>query len=670
VNEACEQVRVNFRERWSPQQDSWFSYIQGRTIAGTDTSFIEERKGLKAIYDATELTKADKLNGIEWKGNVYLQSEARRRYYFNAEGSVGIGAFATPERTKGWNDWEAIEPGEQFWVFNLEKRKGKWTLEKPQFSSWDESVYNKVDIDATGKTPFDPIQAYSTRRLKSAEKAAAERKWSVARADAAAVVAVKPDDTRANELIATAELEILRDWRNVEQPLREVAIKSLVRRKDGNAVPIFLEALKEKYSGKTRERFSDPYTWFAWGLAQMGVKEAVPVIMEALGNTISGDGLGKGGAITDYLNALATLDGEKWKKFAFNNNGNNTIFKAYRDGIDDVKDSKGTRYAAWVEPEVRAPLDKILKRIGPASMLGGSKSGLALSRHEPTVRVRSADQVDMVLSIIDTTNADAPVGSFTFELKASDKEGIPYVATALKDAVLQGQPMIRPPTTAPVDGAPVASWIGLATQGRPPRVTFVVPGSPAERAGVRVGDGVVSVNSEEVGESGDVPRLIREAAQHGAADIEVARDGRRLRFSVTPTTPPEKDYKLELSRAILAGNKPLRGTAKEGGEEWPFEIRFANFDPNRGTFTGQIDWPTLRSLHEIEGELAGNSVIGFRETKALRRGEALLGSNYKVTLYGLNDLLGVWEKGGRNGPVAISIQAPPDGAEARPRRRK
>jgi hypothetical protein len=129
--EACSVVRENFFQHWSPVSGSWVSFVRGSRVTGATTMYLEERKGLKAIYDPLPLTTADRLNGIEWKGSVYLQSEARRQYYFEEEAANGIGLFHAPAKKRGWTDWESVEKEKNFWVYNVQKRDGQWKLEKP-----------------------------------------------------------------------------------------------------------------------------------------------------------------------------------------------------------------------------------------------------------------------------------------------------------------------------------------------------------------------------------------------------------------------------------------------------------------------------------------------------------------------------------------------------------
>ena len=82
---------------------------------------------------------------------------------------------------------------------------------------------------------------------------------------------------------------------------------------------------------------------------------------------------------------------------------------------------------------------------------------------------------------------------------------------------------------------PPHPWLGLYTQEQKGRlvVGFLVPGSPAERAGIRVGDLVLGVGDYRAGSLADLFRAVRRL---GAAGVEVplsvARAGNVVRITV------------------------------------------------------------------------------------------------------------------------------------------
>ena len=64
-------------------------------------------------------------------------------------------------------------------------------------------------------------------------------------------------------------------------------------------------------------------------------------------------------------------------------------------------------------------------------------------------------------------------------------------------------------------------------------VAEVTDGGPAEQAGIRVGDVIVSFNDEDVPEMRDLPRIVAETQVGKKVEVVVWRDGRKKEFDVT-----------------------------------------------------------------------------------------------------------------------------------------
>ena len=73
----------------------------------------------------------------------------------------------------------------------------------------------------------------------------------------------------------------------------------------------------------------------------------------------------------------------------------------------------------------------------------------------------------------------------------------------------------------------------------------VLPDTPAEEAGVEVGDLIVAVDGETVGRHGNLTRLLRERDGE-TFNIDVIRDGRPL--SLTVSLPDREDEEFEPDR--------------------------------------------------------------------------------------------------------------------------
>ncbi len=70
-------------------------------------------------------------------------------------------------------------------------------------------------------------------------------------------------------------------------------------------------------------------------------------------------------------------------------------------------------------------------------------------------------------------------------------------------------------------------------------IVQVVPGSPAERAGIRVGDTIVALDGAPVSGADDVHRYLARATAGTAIRVGVLRDGQRLDIPVTLAASPE-----------------------------------------------------------------------------------------------------------------------------------
>ena len=66
----------------------------------------------------------------------------------------------------------------------------------------------------------------------------------------------------------------------------------------------------------------------------------------------------------------------------------------------------------------------------------------------------------------------------------------------------------------------------------------VTPGGPAQRAGLRTGDVVVSVDGHAVSEPGDVTDALDGSEPGDSVEVEIERDGDRERLDITLGTRP------------------------------------------------------------------------------------------------------------------------------------
>ena len=92
--------------------------VKNRGIVASKTLF--EFRNSKLVVFPDLLTEADKLNGLEWRGQVHLEVKAVRRY--SPQNHFGI----APDKT--WANWVAPTTAGDFLVLNVSKTKGEWKV--------------------------------------------------------------------------------------------------------------------------------------------------------------------------------------------------------------------------------------------------------------------------------------------------------------------------------------------------------------------------------------------------------------------------------------------------------------------------------------------------------------------------------------------------------------
>jgi hypothetical protein len=103
------------------------------------------------------------------------------------------------------------------------------------------------------------------------------------------------------------------------------------------------------------------------------------------------------------------------------------------------------------------------------------------------------------------------------------------------------------------------------------------------------------------------------------------------------------------------------GTVLEGfvldknNKKHPMVVRIASMDKTTGSLAGDVSWPSLNSVHRIEGMLFGNTVA-FKEVSYIKRGSAHLNCEYAFIIDG-GFLDGRWLEPGRDrGIVQLTIK--------------
>jgi hypothetical protein len=94
----------------------------------------------------------------------------------------------------------------------------------------------------------------------------------------------------------------------------------------------------------------------------------------------------------------------------------------------------------------------------------------------------------------------------------------------------------------------------------------------------------------------------------------------------------------------------------DSGRTWPVQLSITSFAATTGQFGGEMTWPSLNSIHRLEGRIWGSTVT-FKETGYIKQGGAHLNCEYALILE-KNILKGRWvEAGGDRGTLRLQLRS-------------
>ena len=146
-------------------------------------------------------------------------------------------------------------------------------------------------------------------------------------------------------------------------------------------------------------------------------------------------------------------------------------------------------------------------------------------------------------------------------------------AVPVLSALLPGDASAQPAGARP--------WLGVAMDSEEPgqgvRVSHVVRGSPADKAGLREGDRILRVASASVARGQDVIRAVAAFAVGDSTDIAFVRAGKEQSSRVTFTALPSQDDMVRMD---------LVGTFAPGWKD--VESVSGSFPPSIGAMRGRV----------------------------------------------------------------------------------
>ena len=99
------------------------------------------------------------------------------------------------------------------------------------------------------------------------------------------------------------------------------------------------------------------------------------------------------------------------------------------------------------------------------------------------------------------------------------------------------KPTPPPPLVVAQDEGP--SWVGLRVDTRPVRITQVIKDAPADKAGLRIGDELLSVNGQAVPTGPAFVERVRGTKNGDTLAVEVMRGGGKITFQIKVAPRPE-----------------------------------------------------------------------------------------------------------------------------------
>ena len=227
------------------------------------------------------------------------------------------------------------------------------------------------------------------------------------------------------------------------------------------------------------------------------------------------------------------------------------------DSTSDVAvlkiDANGLTPAVVGDSDTLTVGDNVLAVGNPLGELGGTVTSGIVSALNRSVSIQSSSSVN-TMSLIQMDASVSPgnsggglfnmngelIGIVNAKSSSSDAEGLGF-AIPINDAIKVAQDLLengyvtgRPYmgiTYLAVNDAQTAAQLGVNAYGI--YVVDVVSGGPADKAGLKAGDRIVSIDNTEVAQKTDLGTLMQEHSAGDTLSITVARDGQMQTVSLT-----------------------------------------------------------------------------------------------------------------------------------------
>lgn len=230
----------------------------------------------------------------------------------------------------------------------------------------------------------------------------------------------------------------------------------------------------------------------------------------------------------------------------------------------------------------------------------------------------------------------------------------------------------------PRTGATPRAYLGIETQGAQPSlglntpslagagvlVAEVISGTPAEEAGLKAGDRILSIDGESVQSGSDLASIIQSHQPGDEVNLEVQSPGEDARQVTVPLAEnPDQPGQARLGIRYV----PLQSLPDQQGDQMPFDIPDLPFGPGSGGLPSGISQAVLvsevtpGSPAEAAGLKAGDLItaidgepVGDPQTLVKAVGQHQPGDTVQLTVFQTQE--------GQQNDIEVTLGENPDGS--------
>ena len=116
---------------------------------------------------------------------------------------------------------------------------------------------------------------------------------------------------------------------------------------------------------------------------------------------------------------------------------------------------------------------------------------------------------------------------------------ITLAACAQPPAPAEPQPQPAPASVPQAQAPSGPSWIGVRLDDKPPRITQVLQGAPADKAGLAIGDHVLAIDAKPIASGPELVERVRTTRSGQTLAFTIARGGNQMVLRVVVEPRPE-----------------------------------------------------------------------------------------------------------------------------------